>query len=47
MEEEEEKQSEELLTQRSKAPKVPYAGLRRPATCCTGLFERGGFLARK
>ena len=26
---------------------VPYAGLRRPATCCTGLFERRGILARK
>jgi len=32
---------------RGRPAAVPYAGLRRPATCCTGLFERGGFLARK
>ena len=27
---------------RGRPAAVPYAGLRRPATCCTGLFERGG-----
>ena len=34
-------------SKRGRPAAVPYAGLRRPATCCTGLLLKGGFLARK